>query len=130
MATGSQTAIMTTTSRMPVSGAPNHQPITTRVVTATTANNLTRFPASAPSATTRTTTNTSQQLIAATTTTRLTSTASQPTGIVVHPQIMVNATKSVVQSANHMTTRPVQIHNASTGQKVSKHLSMISFIAN
>lgn len=34
---------------------------------------------------------------------------------------MVNTTKSVVHGANHMTTaRPVQIHSANTGQKVSK----------
>lgn len=117
---------MTSIPRIPVSASPNHQPATTRMVTTTTAtNNLTRsFTVSAPTLTTsRTAANSSQQIIAAPTTARLTSTISQTTGIVVQPQIMVNTTKSVVHGANHMTTaRPVQIHSANTGQKVSKQI--------
>ncbi|KAL0273590.1 UNVERIFIED_CONTAM: hypothetical protein PYX00_006226 [Menopon gallinae] len=117
---GAQTAIMTT-SRMPGSTVTNHQPATTRVVTSvTTTSNLTRYTVSGSTSSTRTTTNASQIIAAAaTTTTRLTSAPSQATGIVVHPQIMVNATKSAVHGANHMTSsRPVQIHNTGTGQKV------------
>lgn len=105
---------------MPVSVAPNHQPSTTRVVTSsTTANNVTRFPSSV-STPARTTANVSQQIITApTTTTRITATPSQPTGIVVHPQMMVATTKSIVHGVNHMTTaRPIQLHNTTTGQKV------------
>lgn len=119
-AAGAQTAIMTT-SRMPVSAVTSHQPTTTRVVTSVTAtSNLTRYTVSGSSSSTRTTSNSNQIIAAAaTTTTRLTSAPSQAAGIVVHPQIMVNATKSAVHGANHMTSsRPVQIHNTGTGQKV------------
>lgn len=116
--TGSQTAVMTTATRMPASGVTNHQPTTTRIVTSSITSNLTRFTVSTPMSSTRSTASITSQITSATTTSRLTSTPSQSTGIVVHPQIMVNATKSA-HGANHMANaRPVQIHSAGTGQKV------------
>ncbi|EEB12193.1 sin3a-associated protein sap130, putative [Pediculus humanus corporis] len=103
----SQTAVMTTATRMPVTGVSNHQPTTTRVMTSTTNSNLTRFTVSTAMPSTRSTTSITSQITAATTTSRLSSTPSQSTGIVVHPQIMVNATKSL-HGANHLTgSRPL-----------------------
>lgn len=123
----SQTAVMTTATRMPVTGVSNHQPTTTRVMTSTTNSNLTRFTVSTAMPSTRSTTSITSQITAATTTSRLSSTPSQSTGIVVHPQIMVNATKSL-HGANHLTgSRPVQIHNTGTGQKVCFLFIFISF---
>ncbi|KAK6619097.1 hypothetical protein RUM44_003479 [Polyplax serrata] len=116
--TGSQTTVMTTATRMPATGVSNHQPTPTRVVTSTTTSNVTRFTVSAPVPSTRSTTSITSQITTPTMTPRLTSTPSQSTGIVVHPQLVVNATKST-HGPNHMSNaRPVQIHGTGMGQKV------------